>query len=443
METQIKDSKIQKNMVKYHIQYERLNLKIWVFTPVGMGYFFLFIMKDWKGILLLSIGAVFLWLLLKWLCVSMFSIKHSHIGKELMRYGELKSMVKDVNEQAREAWYCTGDQALTEKYIMLVERNKDYRTGTHLFLNESIFRLVSTSELERVEVEKDNLYPEERNILIFWTLNKEQYQFTIYRNYQEVCKMKNRIEADSKLRKGPMPKKQSNINTKKILKKKERPFSPSSGYTMLGCYKKKKKIVIRIVLAVFCVLVIVMAWMVWELGYTWKQLLWDIRRYPIMFLFVAALYIVPYSAFYMFVCYMERQVKKKYQRLAYHEQQSLDKRIQDAPEIWIGEVLYAENCFWFRDFRRLCMQNLVFYQDVVWAYVAYGVYQNNLSEVPTPNVLMTKIVFYTKDGKQHSILHGNWKMFSSMLPANAIRGYGKEQERAYKAYIRDRKIRKS
>lgn len=135
--------------------------------------------------------------------------------------------------------------------------------------------------------------------------------------------MKNRIEADSKLRKGPMPKKQSNINTKKILKKKERPFSPSSGYTMLGCYKKKKKIVIRIVLAVFCVLVIVMAWMVWELGYTWKQLLWDIRRYPIMFLFVAALYIVPYSAFYMFVCYMERQVKKKYQRLAYHEQQSI------------------------------------------------------------------------------------------------------------------------
>ena len=88
------------------------------------------------------------------------------------------------------------------------------------------------------------------------------------------------------------------------------------------------------------------------------------------------------------------------------------------------------------------MQNLVFYQDVVWAYGAYGVYQNTLSEVPTPNVLMTKIVFYTKDGKKHSILRGNWNMFSSMLP-DAIRGYGKQQERAYQAYIRDRKIRKS
>ena len=70
----------QKNMVNYQIQYERQRIKIWLCIPLAQAWFFALVIRAWKWIpILLAVTAAVI-LIIRWLCGSMFSIRHSHVG---------------------------------------------------------------------------------------------------------------------------------------------------------------------------------------------------------------------------------------------------------------------------------------------------------------------------------------------------------------------------
>lgn len=431
----------QKNMVNYQMQYERQRIKIWLCIPLAQAWFFALVIRAWKWIpILLAVTAAVI-LIIRWLCGSMFSIRHSHVGRELMKYGDLRSMVKEVNEQARNAWYCTVDQALTEKYLMLVEQNEACHSGSHMIAAEKKFYLISTGELERVEVEADSQYSDEMNTLVFRTLSGRRYTMTVYKSYEEVCAMKRKLEGYLELGRGPVLKKTYEQESASD-KKRERVLYPGKKRTVQGYISGAKKLYFGVLLAVILVVAGMLGWIFQLENYTFAMVLRDIKNFPGECALLAAVYIVPFLFFYYMIRKMEKQIKKSYQQLNYHEQQELELLVAESPELKTGDVLYAGKCFWFRDFRNFWMHSLILYDEVIWIYPAYGAFRTNIRGVDMAEVRISKIVFYTRDGKKHSILMGDWKSFSAMLP-HAILGYGREQKRVYRDFRKSIKLRNS
>ncbi|MBP3543019.1 MAG: hypothetical protein J6J86_02210, partial [Lachnospiraceae bacterium] len=85
-----------------------------------------------------------------------------------------------------------------------------------------------------------------------------------------------------------------------------------AGYTVAECYGKKKKIFWGVTTAIILVLVGMLAWFGWMADYSLERYLRDIYRYPKDTLLVAAVYIIPLTACYIFIRRMESQVKKTY-----------------------------------------------------------------------------------------------------------------------------------
>lgn len=433
--------RIQKNMVDYQIQYERQKLKIWLCLPLWQVCFFLLVLQMWKWLLIGIAVTLAENLIVRILCGSIVSVRHSHTGRELMKYGELKSMIRDVNEQVRNAWFCTDDQALTERYVVLAEQEKVVPADAFGSLGKKRFYLLSTGELERVDAEADAQYSDERNMLMFKTLSGERHVMTVYRSYEEVCEMKSRLEECMRRDRGPGLK-QKNDGTEIRDRKRKRRLSPSANHTVMEYTAGAKKIYTGVLLAVILV-VIGIFWFIFRLdNYTFAMIWRDIKNFPVETALLAAAYIVPFLIVYGMIRSIERQVKTSYRQLKYHEQQELERLVSESPELKSGDVLYAGRCFWFRELRCFSMHNLILYDDVIWIYPAHGVFSANIRGVDMPGIRMSTIIFYTRDGKRHSILMGDWKKFSSMLP-HAILGYGREQKRVYREFKKSRKLNKS
>ncbi len=427
-------------MIKKQIQYERQPLKLLVMSVFVMPCFALLIIKYFKELAIVLVAAVVLWLVLRRICGSLFSIRHSHVGRQLMKYGDLKSVIQDVEEQAAKAWYVTHDQAITEKYLMVMRPNEAYNMASAMFVTQNLFYIVSTGDMERVEIQTDWRYADEMNTLVCHTMQGEHYEITVYRSREEVQRIK--AELERCIRQGIGPK---NVESRENKEKEERwtvrinrrknLLMRPAGYTVAECYAKKKKIFWGVTIAIVLVLVGMLTWFGWMADYSLERYLRDIYRYPKDTLLVAAMYIIPLTGCYIFIRRMESQVKKTYDSLKHFEREEVDKLIAQSPEISGGEILYAQNAFWFRDASRLLFHNLVRYEDVLWIYPSKGAFQPNVEGVDMPTIQFMKIVFHTRDGKKHSILMADWNVFSSYFPY-AIKGYGKQQKKAYREFLK-------
>lgn len=427
-------------MIRKQMRYERQPLKLLVLTLPSMGLPFLVLSERYVELALVFAGSIAVCLLISCLCDTPFSVRHSHVGRELMKYGDLKTMIRDVNEQAENAWYATADQAITEKYLMLMQPNEAYNSARSMFMTQNLFCLVSTGEMNRVELQEDERYADEMSTLVFWTISGERYSITVYRSREDVCRIKAGMEQCISRGAGPVriaDSKNSGNTAGGTASKKKRinPLECPSGHTVAECYAGKRKIFRGITAAVILVVAAVLLSFGWLEDYTPEKYLRDICRYPWESALVAAMYIVPLTTCYVFIRRMETQVERAYQRLKHYERLELDKRIAASPELRMGDVLYAQSCFWFRDCSRLFFHNLVLYEDVAWIYPAHGAFSSNVEGIDMPVIHLSKIVFYTRYGKKHSILMADWNTFSSCFP-HAIKGYGRQQKKAYREFLK-------
>lgn len=380
-------------------------------------------------LLLIGVTAAVVWILRR-ICGSGFSYRHSHVGRELQKYGDLKTVKRDVEEQARQALYCSGDQALTEKYLILAREMQD--TGSLFRLRQRLC-LISTREIQQIAVQSASDLNGEGYTMFFMTYAGEKYQLTVWETFGEVNRIRKRLEECSRLGTGPVMMENGSRAARAEQRRirKERIQAGLTAATVQECYKKKKKVCIGVYIAVLCIFVLVIIWACRLDEYSLSDFLRDLRVYTTESLLIAAAYLVPIPLVFWFVCWMERQVLRNYNRLKYFEQQEMDRLIVESPELKVGDVIYGKRCFWFRDFHYFCLHNLIFYEDVLWVYLSSGVFQTTVKGVDMPALYMHKIVFYTKDGRKHSIYMGNGRYFSGCFP-DAIKGYGKEQKKAYK-----------
>lgn len=452
--------KYPKNIIKYHLQYERQMLLISWGMILAFYWFVHFSVPTPYPLavtirrLLCSVASFFL---LRTFCGSYLSLRISQVGKELQKYGNMREVAKDVNEQYQRAIYKSRDQAITEKYLILLSDNENYvplfnergelspSNMRSPLKRECRLHLISTSELSHVELEGNNPYANEMNTLRFITMNNKTYSIIIYQGYQEVRKIKEELEQCIKLRKGPF----SHNNDDKIYKerkeaakKSKKPAWNSSGQTVHSCLAGRRKVFRGVMIAIAALLIGVFVFLTKMEDYTLSDYMRDIVAFPLESAILAAVYIVPPTLIYIHIRRMERQVLRQYERLKYYEQQALDERIKREPGLRAGDVLYETSCFWFRDWHNLFFQNLVLYEDVVWIYPGHAASDMPVDTVSGMSSVMfwRAIIFYTKDGRKHSIFMGDYRQFARHFQ-NVITGYGKEQKRAYKSFLRKNKVK--
>lgn len=443
-----------KDIVKYHLRYERQMLLIAWGMMLAFYWFLHFSVPtpyppDVTLLRLLCSAASFF--LLRTLCGSRLTLRFSNVGKELQKYGNIQDVAKDVNGQYQAAIYRSVDQAITERYIILLVNNENYvplmgaeGSGSaptrpnmrSIFERECCMCLISTSELDHVELEGNNPYADDRNVLCFVTKEGKTYSIILYREYGQARLIKEQLEECVNLRKGPF----SHNSDKKIYQERKEALKKSkslswneSGHTVSTCLAGRRKIFRGIMLAIVVLLIGVFAFLAEMEDYTLSQYMWDIVHFPVESIVLATVYIVPPTLIYIHIRRMERQTLRQYRRLKYYEQQALDERIRREPELRAGDVLYEPSCLWFRDWHNLLFQNLVLYEDVVWIYPANAASDLSVSSAPGISGVMFwhAVIFYTRDGRKHSIFMGDYGQFAAHFP-HTLAGYGREQKRAYK-----------
>lgn len=466
-----------RNIIKYHLQYERQPFML-LWGVLLAFYWFMHLSVPSYPLavtirrLLISAAS---FILLRALCRSYLLLGISHVGKELRKYGGMWEIAKDVNEQYQRAIYKSRDQAITEKYLILLSNHGKFAASANaqeglpppnihlLFSRECRLHLISTSEIYHVVIEDGNPYANEMNTLQFITevsppprsadgvvspppksadrVQNKCYSMTIYQGYQEVAQIKEKLEQCITLRKGPF----SHNNDHKILqernearKKSKKPAWNSSGHTVQSCLSGRRKVFRGIMIAIAILLIGVFAFLTKMEDYTLSDYMRDIAAFPLESAILAAVYIVPPALIYIHIRRMERQVLRRYERLKYYEQQALDERIAREPAPRVGDVLYEPSCFWFRDWHNLCFQNLVLYEDVVWIYPGHAASDLSTDAISGTSSVMSwhAIIFYTKDGRKHSIFMGDYRRFAGHFQ-NVITGYGREQKRAYKSFLQE------
>lgn len=443
--------KQQNKILNFYIQRERTLIKTIIDIFIIWGWMACFIMGSLSKILImLGITVAVVWIL-RYICSSSLSIRYSRVGRELQKYGELKEVKKDVEEQAKHALYCSGDQAITEKYLILSVPVQEW---TNLTGNGEGLCLISTSEIEKIQIsEKFYGDGDEAYTMFFTTFAGEQWKLTVWKPYKEVYQIKKRLEACRDQGIGPTQKsygykngggsarkkqfmddaamEKRRMRAEQKRKKRERILSGKTASTVQECYKKKKKICIAIYIVFLSIFAIGFGWGMWMERDHLGRFFHDLYRDREIVSLVASMYLLPMLLVYAYIFWMERQVLRQYRRLKYFEQQEMDRQIVESAEIKMGDVIYGKRCFWFRDFRHFCLHNLIFYEDVVWVYLSTGRMQPSMQGVDMPVLHLHNIVFYTRDGKKHSIYMGNASYFSRYFP-KAIKGYGREQKQEYK-----------
>ncbi len=440
-----------KNIIKYHLQYERQPfLLLWGMALAFYWFIHLSILSSYtlQVTLCRLLGSILSFVLLRVLCRSYIFLRWSRVGKELQRYGDMRKVAEDVNRQYQTAIYRSRDQAVTQSYLILLnDSGKDslpVGSGEQFPVPNirSIFRrecglcLISTSELSGVSIEGGNPYANEMNTLLFTTMEQKKYSIIIYQEYRKVQKMKEELEQCILLRKGPVVQnssRRSRRGRQMSSKKPEKPAIIASGQTVRSSYTGKKKVFWGVMAAIVALLAGVFVFLNKMEHYTLRGFVRDVAAFPLESAALAAVYIVPPTLIYIHIRRMERQVMRQYRRLKYYEQQALDERICREPGLRPGDVLYEPSCFWFRDWHNFLFHNLVLYEDVVWIYPAHAA--SDFSSGPefyiSSAMQWNAIIFYTKDGRKHSIFMGDYRRFASHVP-HVVTGYGKEQKQAYK-----------
>ncbi len=424
--------KKQNRILDFYIQRERSAVKMIFGIPLfWFGFLFLVTGSFKKLLILLFVGIVGSWIL-HCICGSYISIACSYTGKELRKYGKLKEVKKDVEEQAKQALYCSGDQAITEKYLILLSSVlKQSRFGRE----KERLCLISTRELKQILITDclDGGSGEKKGYTMrFLTWQNENFYLTVWETYENVCQIQKKLETCRDLGIGPARSQKQVKEDKGRLFPKETVFNPKKG-VIQECYRKKRRFCIIVysgVLGIYLIIIALIMWIKWDsFQYLFQSAYWSWTEVGL----AAGGYLIPVCMVWIYLYWMERKVLRQYHRLKYYEQQEIEKQIIEAAKEKNRWIVCGKRCFWFRDYRYFGQHNLIFYEDVVWIYpfvrkISIPTSTQNINS----SVWMTEygMEFYTSDKKKHRVSVTNGKDFLEYFP-DAIKGYGKKQKKEF------------
>ena len=283
--------KQQNQILDFYIQRERSTIKIIFGIPFFWFGFFFLVMGSFKQLLILIFAGIAGGWVLHYICGSYFSIACSHVGKELCKYGRLKEVKRDVEEQAKRALYCSGDQAITEKYLILL---LSVSGCSRFWKGKERLCLISTRELEQILITDclDGESEEKKGYtMCFLTWQKERFCLTVWGTYEEVCQIQKKLEECRDLGIGPEPARSQN-KYQQIKRKEDRSlkedvisdrqqvlnghqwhlFQKGTVFTqkrnvIQECYRKKRRLCIIIyfgILGIFLIVIGLVIWVEWD-----------------------------------------------------------------------------------------------------------------------------------------------------------------------------------
>ncbi|MBP3543020.1 MAG: hypothetical protein J6J86_02215 [Lachnospiraceae bacterium] len=83
---------------------------------------------------------------------------------------------------------------IKNRYLMVMRPNEAYSMASAMFVIQNLFYIISTGDMERVEIQTNWCYADERNTLVCHTMHGKCYEITVYRSREEVQRIKEELE---------------------------------------------------------------------------------------------------------------------------------------------------------------------------------------------------------------------------------------------------------
>ena len=404
------------------------------------------------------------------LCTTRFFIRHSNIGKQIMRFGDFNSVYPKICAAAQTPLYTNGTEVISKDFIFLMPE-PDNAPQPNPFSKSPKLTILSVKELTRVSIKPNAPFPEEMNTLIFRTLSPSRVENEKFRTvnlsgaeneYFFMMTVHLHTEAAQELTQAITKEMQENIphanpkNHTAPLPKPRRTLAERSHARFCSDPLRelragKMRVFRLIVLLILLVNVGAMLFLYFMTGdRTLSRLPHDFVMFArnellgkpdqlFFLLILLAIYLVPMLLIYMRIRCWYQHFLNEYEKLPHKEQTELLAKLCENFKTGQPVVIYTEHCFCFRNLRSLSFQTLLPYSCVLWIYRTHSAFT-----VPTRTPGMEQQVdFYhliirTANRRKYRIASGSEPKLTQHAP-KAIVGYGAIQREAYLELVRENK----
>ncbi len=456
-----------RNMIHYWMCQEtsRLRTGITVLASIiliyGIPFFSLYHKRTIVDLILRLATFIFIIIGTRFLCCTKFAIKHSAIGKQLLRFGEFQTVYSEICAAAKTSIYTNGTEIISEKYIFLMPEPANTPSPTP-FSAPAKLLILSVHELERVSVKPNAPYPDEMNTLLFRTaklkeasLDNRLYMMTVHMDKEAAQAL-----ADLIMQKIPKETYREDAQTSDIppfsrpvrvnsypFKTSRTPASRSFARFRANPLKELRAGKMRVFyLVVFLIIFVNIGtiMLVYFLagGHTLSTIPHDLSNFihhelisnpeQILFLLgLLAFYLIPTLLIYLRIQSWYRRFLSEYEKLPSKEQKELLEKLCDNFETGRPTVIYTEHCFCFRNLRSFSFQTLLPYTSVLWIYRTHTAFalptKTPGTEYP---VEFYHLIIRTEDRRKYRIASDNEPELSKRTP-EAVVGYGDIQRETY------------
>ncbi len=456
-----------RNMIHYWMCQEtsRLRTGITVLASIvliyGIPFFSLYHKRTIVDLILRLTTFIFIIIGTHFLCCTKFAIKHSAIGKQLLRFGEFQTVYSEICAAAKTSIYTNGTEIISEKYIFLIPEPANAPSPTP-FSAPAKLLILSVHELERVSVKPNAPYPDEMNTLLFRTtklkeasLDNRLYMMTVHMDKEAAQAL-----ADLIMQKIPKETYREDAQTSDIppfsrpvrvnsypFKTSHTPASRSFARFRANPLKELRAGKMRVFyLVVFLIIFVNIGtiMLVYFLagGHTLSTIPRDLSNFihhelisnpeQILFLLgLLAFYLIPTLLIYLRIQSWYRRFLSEYEKLPSNEQKELLEKLCDNFETGRPTIIYTEHCFCFRNLRSLSFQTLLPYTSVLWIYRTHTAFalptKTSGTEYP---VEFYHLIIRTEDRRKYRIASDNEPELSKRAP-EAVVGYGDIQRETY------------